>query len=351
MTRCRSNCLTRRCDISSASFLLQLTALICAFCPVVMSQAGGSNTLYGDLKVDESKVSGLKPMSFEVVLTGRNRSAIGRQMVAKNGRYRFENLANGTYYISVLMGNSEIANVRVILLSGTGTDNRIGGDYRQDIALEWRPNLATHGAKGSVVSALKYYERNAAQSSLFDKAETSMAEKDYARAISLLRQIVKTDPKDFEAWTELGTAHFLTHNSSEAENAYLRAIEQEPRFTLALLDLGKLRLEQKNFESAIEILTKAAQIPPPSAEANYFLGEAYLNLGKGSKAVAYMNEALKIDPLGKAEIHLRLAEIYDNVGLKDLAALEYEKFLEKRKDYADRKKLQKYIAQNKKKLT
>src|SRR4030095_5237790 len=100
----------------------------------VMSQAGGSNTLYGDLKVDESKVSGLKPVSFEVVLTGRNRSAIGRQMVAKNGRYRFENLANGTYYISVLMGNSEIANVRVILLGGTGTDNRVGGDYRQDIA-------------------------------------------------------------------------------------------------------------------------------------------------------------------------------------------------------------------------
>ena len=61
-----------------------------------------------------------------------------------------------------------------------------------------------------------------------------------------------------------------------------------------------------------------------------------------------MNEAIKIDPLGKAEIHLRVAEIYDNVGLKDLAALEYEQFLEKRKDYPDRKKLQKYIAQNKK---
>ncbi|HEY6231335.1 MAG TPA: tetratricopeptide repeat protein [Pyrinomonadaceae bacterium] len=321
------------------TFLLSLT---------VLAQSGGSNTLYGDLKVDESKVSGLKPMSFEVVLTGRNRSSIGRQMVAKNGRYRFENLANGTYYISVLMGGSEVASVRVTLLSGAGNDSRVGGDYRQDIALEWRPNPADREAKAGVVSAMKHYERSAAHGSMFDKAENSMKEKDYSRAITLLREIVAVDPKDFEAWTELGTAYFLKHNSADAEQAYLRAIEQEPTFTLAFVDLGKLRLEQKNFEGAIEILTRAATLPPPSAEVNYFLGEAYLNLKKGSKAVAYMNEAIKIDPIGKAEIHLRVAEIYDNVGLKDLAALEYEKFLAKRKDYPEKKKLQKYIAQNKK---
>lgn len=317
----------------------------------VIAQGGGSNTLYGDLKVDESKVSGLKPMSFEVVLTGRNRSSIGRQMVAKNGRYRFENLANGTYYISVLMGGAEVANVRVTLLSGTGTDSRVGGDYRQDIALEWRPNPANRETKAGVVSAWKHYERSSEHASLFEKAESSIKEKDYSRAIALLRQILNADPKDFEAWTELGTAYFLKHDNAEAEKSYLQAIEQEPGFTLAWLDLGKLRLGQKNFEGAVEVLTKAVAIPPPSAEVNYFLGEAYLNLKKGSKAVSYMNEAIKIDPIGKAEIHLRLADIYDNVGLKDLAALEYEKFLEKRKDYPDRKKLQKYIAQNKKKTT
>ena len=335
------------CPLSFA--LVLVTAFL--FSISVLAQGSGSNTLYGDLKVDESKVSGLKPMSFEVVLTGRNRSSIGRQMVAKNGRYRFENLANGTYYISVFMGGDEIANVRVTLLSGTGTDSRVGGDYRQDIALEWRPNPANREARAGVVSAMKHYERSAEHASLFEKAESSLKEKDYLRATTLLRQILSADPKDFEAWTELGTVYFLKHDNAEAEKSYLRAIEQEPGFTLAWLDLGKLRLGQKNFEGAVEVLTRALAIPPPSAEVNYFLGEAYLNLKKGSKAVSYMNEAIKIDPIGKAEIHLRVAEIYDNVGLKDLAALEYEKFLEKRKDYPDRKKLQKYIAQNKKKTT
>src|SRR5882724_4355771 len=95
--------------------LLLAVGVIVLLSPGALSQGAGSNTLYGDLKVDESKVTGLKPISFEVVLTGRNLSAIGRQTVTNNGRYRFENLANGTYYISVRLDNSEIANVRVTL--------------------------------------------------------------------------------------------------------------------------------------------------------------------------------------------------------------------------------------------
>ena len=345
----RINCFGNTLAHSRLHSLLHAFTLTVLLAIVALGQGTGTNTLYGDLIVDESKVTGMKPVSFEVLLTGRNRSSIGRQTVAKNGRFRFENLSNGTYYISVRMGNSEIANVRVTLLSGTGTDNRVGSDTRQDIALEWRPNPSTRAEKASVVSALKHYERVPPNDSLFEKAEKSIRDKEYSRAINLLRQIVTNDRKDFEAWTELGTAHFLAKNFDEAEKAYLQAIELEPTFVVAMLDLGKLRLEQKNFESAVEVLTKASTLPPASAEVNYFLGEAHLNLKKGSKAVAYMNEAIKIDTIGKAEIHLRIAEIYDAVSLKELAAIEYEKFLEKRSDYPEKKKLQRYIAENKKK--
>ena len=349
MKKTDQNCSKVTFAVSSRLYIfLQTVALTVLLTTGASGQGAGSNTLYGDLKVDESKVTGLKPISFEVVLTGRNLSAIGRQTVTNNGRYRFENLANGTYYISVRLDNSEIANVRVDLFGSTGPGYRIGGDYRQDIALEWRPNPSTREEKSSVVSATKHYERTSPNNSRFDKAEKSIKDKEYSRAISLLRQIIDSDQKDFEAWTELGTAYFLAKNPGEAEQAYLHALQLEPTFILSLLDLGKLRLEQKNFDGAVEILTKATTLPPPSAEVNYFLGEAYLNLKKGSKAVAYMNEAIKIDPLGKAEIHLRIAEIYDAVGLKELAAAEYEKFLAKQPDYPEKKKLQRYISQNKK---
>ena len=64
--------------------------------------------------------------------------------------------------------------------------------------------------------------------------------------------------------------------------------------------------------------------------------------------MGYFYEALKLDPVGKAEAHLRLAALYNGAGLKDKAAIEYVEFLKKKPDYPDKKKLEQYIAQNKK---
>ena len=303
------------------------------------AQAGGNFTLYGDVKVDESKVTGIKPISFDVILQSQRLSTMGRQSVPKNGRYRFENLSAGIYYVLVMLEGTEVTNVRV-MLNGT-----IGYDARQDINLAWQPDGAA--GKGGVISASGHYARSARNQAVFERAQEAERKKEYGDAKTLLQGIVSSDPKDFEAWTELGTVDFLLKDNLEAERAYAKALTEEPSFILALINVGKLRLSEKKYEGAIEVLSKAASIKPPSAEANYFLGEAYLGTKKGSKAVDYMNEALRIDPIGKAEIHLRIGAIYDNVGLKNLAAAEYEQFLKKRPDYPDKKKLEKYIAENK----
>ena len=92
-------------------------------------------------------------------------------------------------------------------------------------------------------------------------------------------------------------------------------------------------------------MTRAVELQPQSAEANFLLGESYLQLKKGSKAVGYLNEAAK---LGRHEAHLRLAALYNAVGLKENAVVEYEEFLKKQPDYPDRKKLEQFISANKK---
>jgi tetratricopeptide (TPR) repeat protein len=105
---------------------------------------------------------------------------------------------------------------------------------------------------------------------------------------------------------------------------------------------------QKQYEPAIDALEKAVKARPTSADANHFLGESYLQIKKGSKAVGYLYEAIRLDPQGKADVHLRIAALYHGAGLKQKAALEYEQFLAKRPDYSDKKRLQQYIADNKK---
>ncbi len=325
-----------------AAFLLPASLFVLPTVPV-QAQTGGGHTLYGDLKVDDGKTSGLKPISFEVVLFSRTGSVLGRQTIPKNGRFRFENLSNGTYFLTVMMDNAEISTNRVTLTSSISTD------YRNDISLEWRPGPSEKKeAKSGVVSGVSRYERSSSHESLFVRAGEAIKRKDYHQAFEVLRQIVREDPKDYEAWTEIGTVYFLQKKNDEAEKAYLQALDKQPLFILALLNLGKIRLAKNDAEGAIQILSKAIAVKPPSVEAHYFLGEAYLSRGTGSKAIIYMNEALRLEPLAKAEIHLRIASIYDAAGLKDLAAAEYEKFLQKRSDYADKKKLKKYIAEHKK---
>jgi tetratricopeptide (TPR) repeat protein len=103
---------------------------------------------------------------------------------------------------------------------------------------------------------------------------------------------------------------------------------------------------RKNFEGAAEVLSRAVALRPPSADANFLLGEAYLQLKKGSKAVPHLEEAAR---LGRADAHLRLATLYNAVGLKDRAAAEYEQYLSKKPDAPDRKKLEEYVREHKKK--
>lgn len=322
--------------------LLSLALLTVVSLTPSVAQTSGGLMLYGDFKVDESKVTGTKPLTFDLILYAAAGRVVARQTVVNNSRYRFMDLSNGDYEIAVEVESNEVARIRVQLNEPFNTD------VRRDIELEWRESFVGKKSNRSGTSAADFYERTSTNKKRFAKAQKAMDEKNYAQAMVLLHQILSEDEKDYQSWSELGTAHLMQKNLSEAESAYLRATESNPTFFLAFFNLGKLRMAQKKFETAVEPLSQAVKIKPESPETNYFLGEAYLQIRKGSKAVVYFYEALKLDPIGMAEAHLRLAALYNGAGLKERAATEYEEFLKKRPEYPERKKLEQYISANKK---
>lgn len=309
-----------------------------------LGQAGTGHVLLGDVKVDESHMGRPGgPLSFHIILYTTSGTIVDRQVVVNNGRFRFSGVRNGEYDIGIEHENAEIGRVRVMVQSFYRTD------FRQDIALEVKPGFLTRSRqRPGTISVEDNYVRGAATKSAFSEAAQEITKKNYARAIVLLRQIVSVDPGDFQAWTEMGTGYLMQKDYAEAEKAYAKAVETRPTFFLALMNLGRLQLLQKNFDGAVDALMKAVEVKPASAEANYYLGEAYLQVKKGSKAVSYLNEALKLDPIGRADAHLRLAALYNAAGIKDKAAVEYQEFLKKKPDYPDKKKLEQYIVQNKK---
>ena len=327
---------TKRFSLSGTSTRHILCLLICILTARTIAAQGGGHKLYGDLNVDESKAVGVVPISFEVILYSLSGNVLGRQSVPNKGRYQFFNVADGSYDVAVEVENKEVARIRVQISSPFRTD------FRQNIELEWRsPSVST---RPGTISAADFYKRSSTNQKRFEKAQEATDKTKYSEAIALFKEIVANQPDDFQSWTELGTVYLLQNNLTEAENSYLKATELRPDFFLALMNLGRLKLMKKDFEGATGILSKAVENKPDSPDANFYLGEAYLQIKKGSKAVGYLNEAAR---LGRAEAHLRLAQLYNGAGLKEKAAGEYEAFLKKKPDYPDRKKLEEYISANK----
>ena len=322
--------------------LLALAILTASFSRSSVAQTGGGHILYGDFKVSEGKTTASNPLSFDLILYKSGGGLVTRQTVVNNSHYRFMDLLNGDYEIVVEVEGSEVARIHVLLNEIFKTD------IRQDIELEWRENLVGGKGNKSGTTAADFYERTATNKKRYAKAEKAIDEKNYPQAVLLLREILGEDDKDYQAWTELGTAYLMQKDLGEAEGAYQHATAANPAFFLSFLNLARVLVAEKKFETAVEPLNQAVKLKPDSPEANYLLGETYLQIKKGSKAVVYLYEALKLDPMGMAEAHLRLATLYHGAGMKDKAAAEYEQFLKKKPDYHDRKRLEQYIAENKK---
>jgi tetratricopeptide (TPR) repeat protein len=328
-------------NTSIVSNILALALLLVTATASTVAQNGGGHTLYGDFKVDESKASGAKPLSFDVILYTTGGDVVARQTVGNNSRYRFNDVSNGDYDLVVEVENSEIARIHLMLNENFKTD------IRHDIELEWRENPGAKRPKPSTTSA-NAYRRSANNSQRLTKAETAIDGKNYSEALTLLLQILNDDGNDYEVWTELGTVYLMQQDLGKAESAYERAGEVNRSFFLSFFNLGKLRMAQKRYDAAIEPLVQSVKLKPDSAPANYLLGEACLQIKRGSNAVNFFNEALKLDPLGMSQAHLRLAVLYNAVGMKNKAAEEYEAFLKKKPDYPARKVLEQYISENKK---
>ena len=230
-----------------------------------------------------------------------------------------------------------------------GTLNAPPLNNRQEVTLTWGQIGGATERQTTINAIRNSYSRTPENQKAFEKAVASLKEKKSDNSIKLFRAITETDANDFVAWTELANLYFAENKPADAEVAYTKALALKADFQPAIMNFGKFLIGQKKADQAVEMMTKAVALNPQSSDANHYLGEAYLLARKGSAAVTYLEKAIQLDPAGKAEIHLRLAALYNGANLKDRAAAEYKKFLEKVPNHPEKDKLEKYIADNTKK--
>ncbi len=94
-----------------------------------------------------------------------------------------------------------------------------------------------------------------------------------------------------EAETQRGTALVYLGEEAEAEAAFGRAVEADPRHYRALTNLGNVALEAGRTDEAIALYQRALRIDDTFANAHHNLGVAYRRQGNIHKSVQAIRKA------------------------------------------------------------
>ncbi len=112
----------------------------------------------------------------------------------------------------------------------------------------------------------------------------------------LVDEALRFDPKDPEAWLQLGHIERGQARLAQAETAYGKALEYTPSNVDALLGRAMARLKLKKFDSAREDINVALAAAPSSPLPTHLLGvEAHLR-GQHGDAKLYFQKVLKLLP-------------------------------------------------------
>jgi tetratricopeptide (TPR) repeat protein len=116
------------------------------------------------------------------------------------------------------------------------------------------------------------------------QAENDIEKKDYASAEPLLQKVVAADPKNYQAWFDLGFVHNAQGNLTESIAAYRRSVTVKPDVFESNLNLG-LTLAKAGQPDAEQYLRMATTLKP-TADVDEGRARAWLSLAavlEGSK--------------------------------------------------------------------
>jgi cytochrome c-type biogenesis protein CcmH/NrfG len=112
-----------------------------------------------------------------------------------------------------------------------------------------------------------------------------------------MQQVVARDPKNVQAWIQLGNDFFDTRQPEKAIDAYTRALELRPNDPNVLTDQGVMYRDIGQFQRAIANFQKANQVDPKHVQSLYNMGVVYLNdLRQPKRAIEIWNRVIQIAP-------------------------------------------------------
>ena len=115
-------------------------------------------------------------------------------------------------------------------------------------------------------------------------------------SILLYRQVLKSDPRCWQAYAGIGRNHFAGGEYADAAAAFHQALELQPSDPDLLNWLGRSYLQEQHPEKIPELLSRTNSTIANTALAHLLLARAYDAQDKVDEARHEIDLALKIDP-------------------------------------------------------
>ena len=143
-------------------------------------------------------------------------------------------------------------------------------------------------------------------------------------AEEILKKAIEVNPRNTVAYLELGCCYKRQRKYDQAEEMFQKAIETNPKKDSVYLESGCLYNEQGKYNQAKEMLKRTIEINPENIQAYSELGHCYRCQGEYKQAEEMFKKAIGINPRS-AELHNGLAICYKEQGKNKLAEEYFRK--------------------------
>ncbi|HSN90072.1 MAG TPA: tetratricopeptide repeat protein [Anaeromyxobacteraceae bacterium] len=136
----------------------------------------------------------------------------------------------------------------------------------------------------------------------------SPADFETLQRIAIGEQLVQREPKNRQAWVQLGNDYFDTRQPQKSIDAYAKALELGPDDPDVLTDQGVMQLELGKPDRAIANFEKASKLDPKHVKSVFNLGVVFAyHLKDPAKAARYWSRVIEMAPGSPEAVKARQA--------------------------------------------
>lgn len=158
---------------------------------------------------------------------------------------------------------------------------------------------------------------------LLKSAKNLQANKEFTKAIQILKKILKTEPNNPEVLFHLGSSYIQSNYTEVGIEYLIKSVEIYPKSIGVLNNLGIALIDVKRFSEAERFLRLALKLDPDNILVNSTLGSLYSKKNDLNTAILYYENAIRIDS-NYHRAYLNLGILYSSKGSYIKAIKHYE---------------------------